>query len=313
MPLTPADVHNVAFSKPPIGKRGYNEDEVDQFLDLVEDTLAEIQEENEDLRQQVEELKAEGGQARSAVVSQPAAASVDEAKIREEIQASLKAEYEGKLADARRAAEQAQSELASARKELKAAQTSDHQPKAAAAVPASDEPATAETHMQAAKVLSLAQEMADRLTADARTESSSMLKEARDVAEQRVRDANVQAEHTLNEADQKANAQLRDAKQRSESMLAEAKQQSEKTIADANAHAEAQVRKAEDKANALQADAERKHTEIMATVKQQQTALETRIAELRTFEREYRTRLKTLLQSQLEDLESRGSAAYEGR
>ncbi|HEX2290127.1 MAG TPA: DivIVA domain-containing protein, partial [Pseudonocardiaceae bacterium] len=27
MPLTPADVHNVAFSKPPIGKRGYNEDE----------------------------------------------------------------------------------------------------------------------------------------------------------------------------------------------------------------------------------------------------------------------------------------------
>ena len=36
MPLTPADVHNVAFSKPPIGKRGYNEDEVDQFLDFVE-------------------------------------------------------------------------------------------------------------------------------------------------------------------------------------------------------------------------------------------------------------------------------------
>ena len=57
MPLTPADVHNVAFSKPPIGKRGYNEDEVDQFLDLVEDTLAEIQEENDDLRQQTDELK----------------------------------------------------------------------------------------------------------------------------------------------------------------------------------------------------------------------------------------------------------------
>ena len=37
MPLTPADVHNVAFSKPPIGKRGYNEDEVDAFLDLVDD------------------------------------------------------------------------------------------------------------------------------------------------------------------------------------------------------------------------------------------------------------------------------------
>ena len=39
MKLTPADVRNVAFSKPPIGKRGYNEDEVDQFLDLVETCL----------------------------------------------------------------------------------------------------------------------------------------------------------------------------------------------------------------------------------------------------------------------------------
>ena len=36
MPLTPAEVHNVAFKKPPIGKRGYDEEEVDAFLDIVE-------------------------------------------------------------------------------------------------------------------------------------------------------------------------------------------------------------------------------------------------------------------------------------
>ena len=53
MPLTPADVHNVAFSKPPIGKRGYNEDEVDAFLDLVEAELGRLIEENNDLREQV--------------------------------------------------------------------------------------------------------------------------------------------------------------------------------------------------------------------------------------------------------------------
>jgi DivIVA domain-containing protein len=39
MPLTPADVHNVAFKKPPIGKRGYDEEEVDAFLDEVEREL----------------------------------------------------------------------------------------------------------------------------------------------------------------------------------------------------------------------------------------------------------------------------------
>jgi DivIVA domain-containing protein len=33
--LTYDDVRNVAFSKPPIGKRGYNEDEVDAFLEML--------------------------------------------------------------------------------------------------------------------------------------------------------------------------------------------------------------------------------------------------------------------------------------
>ncbi|RBA31537.1 cell division protein, partial [Dietzia maris] len=66
MPLTPADVHNVAFSKPPIGKRGYNEDEVDQFLDLVETELAELVSDNEDLRQRVEELTKDLEKARKA-------------------------------------------------------------------------------------------------------------------------------------------------------------------------------------------------------------------------------------------------------
>ena len=65
MPLTPADVHNVAFSKPPIGKRGYNEDEVDAFLDLVEAELGRLIEENNDLREQVEQLEQQLSSAHS--------------------------------------------------------------------------------------------------------------------------------------------------------------------------------------------------------------------------------------------------------
>ena len=37
--LTAADVHDVAFSKPPMFKRGYDEDEVDALLDRVEVAL----------------------------------------------------------------------------------------------------------------------------------------------------------------------------------------------------------------------------------------------------------------------------------
>jgi DivIVA domain-containing protein len=65
MPLTPADVHNVAFSKPPIGKRGYNEDEVDAFLDLVEAELSRLIEENEDLHEQVSQLDQRLGNAQA--------------------------------------------------------------------------------------------------------------------------------------------------------------------------------------------------------------------------------------------------------
>ena len=62
MPLTPADVHNVAFKKPPIGKRGYDEEEVDAFLDEVERELARLIEENNELRAQSERGRAGGPQ-----------------------------------------------------------------------------------------------------------------------------------------------------------------------------------------------------------------------------------------------------------
>lgn len=39
-PLKPRDVRSVSFGKPPAGRRGYDENEVDQFLDLVEHTLS---------------------------------------------------------------------------------------------------------------------------------------------------------------------------------------------------------------------------------------------------------------------------------
>jgi len=38
--LTPKDIHDVSFKKPPIGQRGYDEGEVDAFLELCEAELA---------------------------------------------------------------------------------------------------------------------------------------------------------------------------------------------------------------------------------------------------------------------------------
>jgi DivIVA domain-containing protein len=65
MPLTPADIHNTAFRKPPIGKRGYDEEEVDAFLDEVEQELTRLLEENNVLQDQ---LRRGGSGAASTMV-----------------------------------------------------------------------------------------------------------------------------------------------------------------------------------------------------------------------------------------------------
>ena len=251
MPLTPADVHNVAFSKPPIGKRGYNEDEVDAFLDLVENELTRLVEENADLRQRVTELDQELATARAGGGAQPTQAiPLYQPEPEPEPEPEPQPVYEA--------------------------------PPQAAPAPVGEE-----QHLRAARVLSLAQDTADRLTGTAKAESDKLLSDARAQADQMVSEARVTAESTVAEARQRADTLLADAQTRSET----------------------QLRQAQEKADALQADAERKHSEIMGTINQQRTVLEGRLEQLRTFEREYRTRLKTYLESQLEELGQRGSAA----
>ena len=242
MPLTPADVHNVAFSKPPIGKRGYNEDEVDAFLDLVETELARLIEENADLRQRVRELDAEVVSGRSGEAQPTRAVPVYEPE-----------------------------------------------PERESGTPAVVEAPsiTEEQAVKAARVLSLAQDTADRLTSTAIADADKMVADARASAEQIVSEARYIAEATVTDAQQRSDAMLSDAQSRSES----------------------QLRQAYEKADFLQADAERKHSEFMNTINQQRSVLEGRLEQLRTFEREYRTRLKTYLESQLEELGQRGSAA----
>jgi DivIVA domain-containing protein len=148
MPLTPADVHNVAFSKPPIGKRGYNEDEVDAFLDLVENELTRLIEENSDLRQRVNELDQELAGARSGA---------------------------GASAQATQAIPLYEPEP----EPVKATPAP-----APVAAPAPPQPLGEEQALKATRVLALAQDTADRLTGQAQAESDKLLSDARSNADQ---------------------------------------------------------------------------------------------------------------------------------
>jgi DivIVA domain-containing protein len=239
MPLCPADVHNVAFSSPPIGKRGYHAVEVDAFLDLVEAELARLTQENADLRSRVEQLDRQ----RSAV---PA----DTERNRRLL------EPPGPVASV---------------PPLMRTHTS----------PGSDH------RDQAAKVLGLAQQIADQLTCEAKTEAEGMLRTARTTSEQLLSEARAKADGLINEARNRAETMLKDARTKAETL----------------------ERQSQEKAASLERDAERKHTEIIGSISQEKNILEKKIEELRTFEREYRTRLMTYLDSQLRELDKGGSAA----
>jgi len=235
MPLTPADVHNVVFKKPPIGKRGYDEDEVDAFLDVVEAELARLIEENNDLR-------ASGSNGPSAREERPESAPM-----------------------------------------TVAAPPPPAQPVAPAPAPSSISEGEA---MRASRMLALATETAER----------------------HVNEAKAQADQMVGSAKSTSDRMLSEARAKSEQMVGEAKSRADAMLGDSRTRADTMEREARAKATALAQDAERKHVEAMGSLEEKRASLDRKVEELRTFEREYRTRLRSYLESHLRDLDSRGSA-----
>ena len=227
MPLTPADVHNVAFKKPPIGKRGYDEEEVDAFLDEVERELARLIEENNELRAQVER----GGRRRP------------------------------------------------------------HQP---ARVPTRAWPPSWPTSRPSSTGCSARRPRRSRPPAACRPSSSRSARRAR-----RRRSA-------AGDGEQQALRVLMMAQRTADDHVSDARREADKLLSDARSKAEEVTRDARAKADALERDARQRHQEAMGGLDAKRTALQKHIEELKQFEREYRTRLKAYLESQLRDLEGRG-------
>jgi DivIVA domain-containing protein len=284
MPLTPAEVHNVVFKKPPIGKRGYDEEEVDAFLDIIEVELARLIEENADLkergpagggtspdgsalaaaREENRKLTARIGELESALsqARQPsgnqnesetlAAAHEENRKLTARI-----GELEASVDQARQAVQQAQQEAAAAKQ----------------AGPATGGTATSGISQltQAERVLALAQQAADEQSAAAKAHSEKTIAEAKAHHEQVQAEARAFREKTVSEAQSRAEQLDRDSRSRAESTVQEAEQRA---------------------------------NQITSQLEQRKAALEKRLEELRTFEHEYRSRLKSYLESQLRDLDA---------
>lgn len=247
MRLTPADVHNVAFKKPSIGKRGYDEDEVDAFLDLVEAELARLIEENNELTQRV----AAGSNGEAPQIA--AAAPVE-----------------------------AQPVVATPQPEVSMEKTPVAAPEPAAPAVESGPGAPG---LQAARLLGLAAETAERLTGDAAAEAEATRSAAK-----------AESDRLLAAAQAEADKLLTDAHSRSDAMVTEAA-----------AKAEALDRDSRVRAEALDRDAQQKYTQALDRLTTERSTLERKIDDLRVYEREYRSRLKSWISDQLVQLEDGGA------
>jgi DivIVA domain-containing protein len=167
MPLTPADIHNMAFKKPPIGKRGYDEEEVDAFLDELEQELTRLLEENRSLHDQVQRAGAGG--------ATPAASAM-----------AINSEFSDIAAQLRRVQE------ARARAEQNARSLQARLEQARNAVPAGPT-LSGDGDDRNAGVLMMAQRTADDHMRDASQESNALLHDARNRSEQITSEAQLKA------------------------------------------------------------------------------------------------------------------------
>jgi DivIVA domain-containing protein len=288
MPLTPAEVHNVAFKKPPIGKRGYDEEEVDAFLDIVEVELARLIEENNELRSHGGGAPAQDGGGDDGRL-EAATAELNSAREENERMQGRIGELERALSQGEDGAQQQvvqlQQQLAQTEQQLRESRDQLGQAQralaeaqqAAQAAPAAQpgEAVPMEHHAQAVQMLALAQQTADQHLAQSKAEADRLLREAQANSENTVNSAQAQAKQHVEEAETRAR-QLDE---------------------ESNARATRTVQEADQRA-----------ATITAQFEQRKAALERRVEELRTFEREYRTRLKSYLESQLRDLDASGNA-----
>jgi DivIVA domain-containing protein len=160
MSLTPADIHNIAFKKTPIGKRGYDAEDVDAFLDELVGELTGLIEDNNQLRAQAER----GG----GLPGGELAAELD--AVRSQL-------------------DRAQRERAAAEQAAHAVQAELEQTRGGAG------PAVAsDADQQVTRVLMMAQRTADDHVTEARREANAVLSDARRKAEEATGQARAAAD-----------------------------------------------------------------------------------------------------------------------
>lgn len=277
MALTPQDVVNKRFQHVKF-REGYDQEEVDDFLDEVVLELRRLYQENDELRQ-----KLSACEQRNQELSQGQGAAGTEQTGAQSI---------GSQPAAQQPAEDPQATQAMP-----------------AAVPEQDvneAPAADEKKEQAASPLVAPQQSADapREQADEKPQQTQQGAAANGYGSNAAAAGTGAAVGAVaggaGGGDQDAHGLISLAQRLHDEHVAEGERTRDKLISEART-----------KADQIVKDAEKKRDDTLSTLESQKTSLEREIDGLQNFERQYRTRLKSYLTDQLRELENSGSLAPE--
>ena len=98
-----------------------------------------------------------------------------------------------------------------------------------------------------------------------------------------------------------------DAQAEAYRLVTEAQGKSDTLVDEATAKAEALERDSRIRADAMDREAQGKYSQVMGQLTEQRTTLEKKIDDLRVYEREYRSRLKSWITDQLSQLDEGGA------
>lgn len=296
MPLTPADVHNVTFKKPMLGKRGYDEDEVDGFLDEVERELARLSDENGELRAQIESLRA--GAPPGAADHAEMAAALDRVQREKHAAEQQIQELEAEMHEAHQQMVASQQQLQQLQQQLQ-----QRSPQSGGEGPGQG------GEQEALRLLMVAQRTADEHLEDSRQEAETLVAEAHREAKSMMSEAQRESQMMMSEAQRESQTMMSEAQRESQTLVSKAQRDAETMVNEARTQAEDLVGQARDKAERLEIETEQERQKVMSVLENKRSSLLKHIEELKTFEREYRTRLKLYLESQLRDLNGQQGAS----
>ncbi|WP_392466703.1 DivIVA domain-containing protein [Arsenicicoccus cauae] len=290
MALTPDDVLKKSFGATQF-RRGYDEREVDDFLDEVVSELRDLIAERDDYKRKYEETARGKGQTPVPAAGRAATApSAELDKLRAEVAAANKradeatrrsATDEGATSAAartevtqlRQRLQAVEKDLESTRAELtKARSAQAQQAKAAEKSGDADE---------AAGLIALAQRLHDEHVAKGKAEHERLLTEARQ-----------QRETLIGEGTRKRDELVTTAQRRHDELIAEGQERHKKLIADGTAKHETMV-----------GEATRQREGILSDMVAEKATLEQAVASLQAYEASYRESIKTFLRTQLQEVE----------